>query len=642
MFLQLLNKHYNREKTSTKTLFLSALFVFSTVAIAFTPLRLISYIVPIILLAYVWPTTRIFNSYVAKLILSFIILACYQQVVGIVLWALKIPLYFGLVILLELLLVGFVKSFTPIDKKVAPVTANDTSGLIVSIGTVVIIAFGIFARGPALQQLLRFTTTGFDHTSHVSLTLSVYDNRGFTYGPADEIVNKVVYKDFATYPQGWHLNNSLLWYAFDSNLTTASSSLTRVLSLYVLSVLLWFGIILFLLTHLILYVSEELLGKKASLTNYISAMGIVGLAEVAFLIGMLRYGFGSYLPVLVYTLAVVAVVIEYFSDTKRRGLGYFMVVVSLLTAGLSLSWLLAIPVGLVSLVAVFWDNLPVTIKDKWHVIKNRWPVLLLSGLLLGAAFIQVIIQLLYDQKSGQLNEPGAIGVLNVYLLVIMLFACLTLAWQRKVTITKSLMISGAGVFLLAGYIYAYQYYTVGLTSYYSTKVGFLVLLVLFVFGGGVLVATIQKLTEGLKPVVTTGAIVCLIGVLPLVTSMDLSVLTYATGSFRKLSPYSASQIANLLATDKGQHANVVNLKQLDYDEDLVTTHFVKMLSRKDIECQRVMIYYLLSGQQDKLIQQIRGCSEQQHQRFYVLASNNNYSLLQKAFAGSDVTVLLSN
>lgn len=623
-----------------------------TIGLLFTPLRLIGYILPIGILAYIIPTTRFINSYFFKLVLSFIFLSCFQITIAAICWLLKVSYSLPIAVGTEIVAVSVFGLFKGRAKTVKFITWEDLYVLVAALGGAAIVLIGVFGRGPLLPQLLRFVTTGFDHTTHISMTLSVYQNQGFIYGPADEVTEKIVYRDFTTYPQGWHLNNSTLWRSISNNLSVQGNQIGRVLLLYIISTMLWYVLIVFLFGRLVVAVIQNLSRKKRiSHLMLFGALGVTVLAELTLFLGMIRYGFGSFLPVLLYTLTILLLALHLPKRVAQKNVDIssvqqILLLSALVTVGMAFSWLLAVPVLVVFMVLVYCQFFSLKPKAVLLYIRQNWLSLATIVALSSIAALQLIIQLKYNQKVGQLNEDGAIG--KVYPLLIFSSLVVLVGYlsarvgsndnENKESLTQAAMLTLPGTFLLSSFVYFYQLYTAEKLTYYAAKVGFISTLLLMVFSFAILVVVISRLLRNFSTInkyVILGSILCL---LPYALSIDTTVLAHTTGRFRKLSPESASQISSLLVANEAQSANVVVLKQLDYEEDLVTTHFLKMLARRDPECQRILIYYLLSGQKDKTLDQISSCAKTQ--KFYVIGSPENAESLKQRFKNDlNITVL---
>lgn len=89
---------------------------------------------------------------------------------------------------------------------------------------------------------------------------------------------------------------------------------------------------------------------------------------------------------------------------------------------------------------------------------------------------------------------------------------------------------------------------------------------------------------------------------------------------------------------------VVVFKQLNYEEDLITTNFLHTVARGTDPCQAHEVADLLIGKHDALHSEILKCSQQHpKQKIIIIASSLNYDSLQQQFSSlPDVRVLLSN
>lgn len=610
-----------------------------------TPFAFISYLLPIVLLAAYWPQSKLLNSWILRLAFAFVITVCFQQVAGIFFWAVKFPYSLPQAVITELLLVlGLLVYNRRLGYKPTPlITRDDVTSLTVSVASIAVLLYGTLAGGPVLPQLVRFSTTGFDHTSHISMILSIYDNHGYAYGPANEATAKVIYRDFVSYPEGWHLNGSILWQSLSKNLNTSSAQITKTLFFYLMTVMLWYGALLYFFCRIVLLLVSKFTGVRSTLFTSFGAFGFTLLCQVALLFGMLRYGFSSYLPVLLFSLLVTLLIIEHETEPKTP-LPYTLVTLSLLTAGLTLSWLLALPLGVLPILYIFIDSIGCRPRQIFTWVRQNVIACGLIFILAVSAVLQFYIQVAFNQKINQLNEAGAIGTVNYGLLSLALVGSIIgVVYLKKKAVIKGFWYALSGSLLLTGGIYAYQYYSAMKPSYYSAKVGFLSMLLLLVFFASISIVYLEKVMSELNKLVALVVFGCLLLFLPFALGLDMPVLSYASGDYRKLSPYAATQVSALLKTNDGQEGNVVIAKKLDYDEDLVSTHFLQMLSRSDADCQHSITWYLLSNDTPKLLDKLNTCGASSSKPYYVFVSGKNIDAFKGALnSNSKVKVILTN
>lgn len=610
-----------------------------------TPLSIISYLIPIFLLTIFWPKTKLLDSWIIRLLFVFIITLCFQQAIGLIFWIVKIPFGLPQAIASELLLVLCLIIFTykSPHQNIKLYTRNDITSLLVALVSTGLILGGILLKGPLMPQLLRFTTTGFDHTIHLSVALSVYDNKGYTYGPTETSLHKIIYRDLLSYPEGWHLNSSIIWQIFGNALDTSSTNIKKTLFLYTLTLLFWYGMLLYLFCRLVLIIINLITGSETSVFSSIGAIGFTVFCQAIFLLGMLRYGFSSFLPILLLTLVVVLLVIEH--ETKSpKNTAYTLLILSLTTSALTLSWLLSAPIGFLPIILIFVHHISSKPKLIWNWIKTNWLVSIMIVVLLLITITQLLIQLKFNQKTNQLNESGGIGLISFSLVAFASFiSFIGIGNLKNKKIAVSMWYSLAASFLLTGTIFAYQYYSAMKPSYYAIKIGYISLIILMVFFSAVVITYLEKILSYLPKGVSYIILVAILIFFPYIFNIDMPELSFATGKYRKLSPYSASQISSILLKNNGKENNIIVLKGLDYEEDLVTTHFLQILTRKDNDCKRNITWNILSKNTPELFNKINACSKLTDEPYIIIASSKNYEELVTVFKdNSKVQIVLSS
>jgi len=647
--------HPARKTRSRVALFLIAA---ATIVAAFTPYPVIGLIASTLLWAVLAPVPSAANTILFRLVFGFLVTACFQQIAGVFFWLANVPFTPVWVITLQTTLaVAFtlVTSFKFSPKKLTDIVRFSRSDAIaggIALLSSGFILIGIFHGGSTQQQLLRYLTTGFDNTLHLSLVSTNYDAQGYVFGPADEIQDRIVYPDLVSYPQGWHLSTSI-WVRSIIPTGSLQDDLVKFMFLYTLFQLIWYALTVYLfakaITSILSYFQRD--GQLGPLLVVLSS---TILFQIAILFGALRIGFSSFIPIFVYCLflLILAVLVKKDIDEKKAStpwsLHYYFVLACIVACAISLTWLLGAPMGYAFALLVPFallakiDRIPYR-KVLKSLLVNPFSLLALM-LLVALPFFQFYLQIAYGVKNNQINETGGIEPLNNLLFLSALIISVWIYCVGTFKRLSSLFISFIFMpLLLAGLIYLYQYYSAQTINYYSIKTAFIPWMLLLVFTAGALAYYSSELQRHIGLFFMSVLVVSVTVSLPQVMNIDASTLSFITGRYRNMSPYSSSQIVDA-QLKQGDTAKFVILKELNYEEDLIVSNFMKMLTRKNTECERVIIVSLLFQQRTELLDNIDRCaSMDRHHTFNIVTSSKNYDEIKSRFSGTkNINVILSN
>jgi hypothetical protein len=637
-----------RSKLSDKRVW--PLVTLALISILFTlipQLTFLGYILSVVLWAIYFTPLHILPSLLSRLVVSFLVLTCVQHIIGIIFWIFKWHLTLRWVLLVQglILLALWLLSRKPSLPPFRLINRADlVAGAVGLIGPLVLI-YSVTTGGGLAQQLLRFFTTGFDNSAHMSLTLTNYDNQGFVYGKFDTVKDKVIYEGLNAYPQGWHVNNALVMRSIFPEGLSPKTDLTKIMASYFALLLVWYFIIMYLFCLTAAAIARSVSHKE---NRYFELLVIAAFAifiQLVTVTSFLRSGFGNFLPQLAYLLLIVMLGFEVYiqRDKKLTYLPTYLMLGFLICSGMALSWMLTAAVGysIVLLTSYILYG-----KGLWPFILyiKRPRILLPLATLLFAPVVQVALWLLYGGVSDHLNTPGGIEPLNRSILIIVLIAvCLTYLLGKLKEVNQLFIGSLIGALSLSGLVYAYQLSSIQMENYYSIKLAHLAFVLLAVFGAGALAIYARDIA---RKQMFIGAlfVMSLLIFVPQAVQANISSIGYLRGHLRKLSSYSSSQIIELLSKDSNTHANIVVFKELDYEEDVLTTNFLKMLSRINEPCQKGIFNSLIVGQRELLVSQIADCAKEENRPFTVIASNKNYDELSTYYKQHEphVHVVLSN
>ncbi len=620
----------------------STVVCFLAIALLVTPLKILSLLMLLVVLAQYLPFPSKHSSLTLRSIFTFLLFTVVLQAAGLIAWKLSLPLLWSwTVLIIGLITLALTQSRTHLASQI--VSKNDVVAGIVSFVSVLTIASTTLTGGTVTQQLLRYFVAGFDNTAHISLTVSLYDRQGYIYGPAEKTANEIVYPSLSSYPQGWHLTNAFLWHGLGNDLSFKQSP-QKILAIFFATTMLWYGMAIFLFTSLLLQLATKLRKKRASTTmSVIGSITIITLMQVTILFSILRFGFGNFIALLTYFAALLILGL-YSAEERSQRKAKFLVIGLLFCVGISYTWLLAAPIGFLFVLFVFLQEFKKPLPDLLIWFKKNILLSIASMALVGISAIQGVIQIKYTIIPGSINAEGGIWQIN-YLLLSAL-ASITIAW---IMVSKDIIVRQLLAFVIAagsmtGFIYFYQYYTAGKTNYYSYKIEAILLVFLLIIVGALFIVALEKLASIHGKLLASGLAICLLFMVPMVSGLDMKDLRFANGSGRELSAYTASQLTGLIAEKKAYDSNVFVFKNLDYEEDIIGTHFVNMFSRKEPTCMQNFIWHKLSGQRDTAEADIHDCANTNpHIQYYVLVSKDYLQSLRHQFADTtNVNIILTN
>lgn len=614
---------------------IAILLLITSLALSMTPLGFVSLFIT---LSYGVSKLPIFGGnkgLIFKLALGFVIFTASIQILGIVFWLLDIDLtIFSIVLILFLLILTVSR-----DKGAARARnlfRDDAASLMVALLSMGVIILGSFMHGgSASSNLLRAATAGFDDSQHTLMSLSLVNNHGYAYGDAAYTKEVLLHENRAGYPLGWHLSNAVWWDSTNVDLSSKDHPF-RAIIFYLTTKLLWYGLAVYFLTRTIFYLIEAMV--RRSLNNRERVIGALfsTFIQVAFLLSIFKFGFGNYLPVFSYLLALLVLSIDFLrKDLNRSSLSQFLVCSFIIAAGLTFTWLLIAPIAYLAIGLIYLQKTDRRPLKHIDLLKNNRLLFATSLLLVLLASIQGYVQIKYSIVPDNLNLDGGIGPLNSTLLLVGLTLLLLLPFTVK-PLARLHEYSAAFIsssFLLTGFVFSYQLLTAGSLTYYFTKVGFVSLMLVLVFalsGLTILLASSDIIKSSLMQMFFALAI-C-IG-LAFSVNTDLSSVKYALGGERPLSRPVAEYIALMLQENRISDGNLVVYRAENYSEDLLTTQYITMLSRIYDDCHSNIVHSLITNDTRQLLDSaLPRCTADYDTTWYVITSSGNYAEVSEALA----------
>jgi len=622
--------------------FIVAVIVSATVAIFLKPYGIVGFPVIIILLSIAMPRVNRVSSLLFHNIFLYVILSCVIQVLGIIFWLLNIGFTYELfVALLAIFVIGLYMARRRKLDYTTLVHKDDVVPGIIAIVAMGVMVIGILHGGGAAQQLLRYITGGFDARQHISMTISDYDYHGYVLGYSDKISKELVYTSLGSYPQGWHLNTAFLMSSISNHLTFLNNY-KQILVIFFAAIILWYGLVTFLVGRATLYVIRALRNVPSSIA-YALSISVSVLIQLTLLVNVIKNGFANFLPALAYLIVLVILGVWLHHTASSGKKAPFLIYGLLLMAGTAFSWSLAAPMaGL--LVIAYW----LIGFDGWvevvRWLRNHTGAVLTSLILIFLSTIP-FIQALTDKEysvSHHINDAGGIWTISFVFLAIVFSGAMVVVLKLN---QSRLRLSLLATLLLPTLVYAvvnmYQFYSTGVSTYFSTKVLSLVLVIVVILFGATLAPHIQAVAGSVKKSVLVFLIISIGLLLPPLTSYDLSGLQLFKNGSSAMSIQTANTITTLLDKKSAFSSNVFLMQ--DTSADVTATLLVESMSRTYPGCIQSFVGDTITGKRENSLKDIIACSQIYPQTtYYVISSHSNNNELNTYFAPySNITVIPS-
>jgi hypothetical protein len=267
------------------------------------------------------------------------------------------------------------------------------------------------------NYLYQFVTFGSDNLSHIELTNIVNNNQGYRYEPVATL-SKELTKGLVGYPQGIHLNISLLREASSLSLSSIDTFRGQIF-FYIFVTSGFFAMFAYIFVRFSqLIVSKTKLGSLFVATVFLILFG-------GPLLTFYLQGFHTHLLALGFMFAQMYLLCVFGRNkslTSERYTAY--AIVMLFNVGISFTWFFILPVSLLASAIAILPDVWLDIKQKQQTITKfiSWS---LAYLLLGViALAQLYVQLSFAPKSDPINEPGNINPTRQQYVILLGLACI--------------------------------------------------------------------------------------------------------------------------------------------------------------------------------------------------------------------------
>lgn len=469
---------------------------------------LISILVVTLLISYYLNLGENFSLF-TRFILSLVVLFCSWGIIGIIFWALSLKIYIPILVLIEIFILFLLRQKNNnLDfKKTKLFNKSDLGPIFSVIISAFILLVILIHSGLNTSTLIRFNTVASDDIAHLGLVERDYTNRGYVYGPISVIGSKILNDHFANYPQGWHLSTSIIWRSISNNIYPVKNynGVKNLLILFTLTRIIFFEILIFLISRLIIDIFEFIFNKKSNWLTIFQLVTIVTFIQLDWLFEILRSDFSPFVYQLIIFSVLLLLTFRYLAD-KKIELSKYIILSSVLIAGLSLDWIITLPLGGMILFIGFYvkDNSRFLNKMKLLFSQKNLIYALLSLVVLAIGFLPIFIQLLWGEKINDLNFAG--GIYQIPTLEFILFAALSIIMlfltKKRDLILKILVSAIVPCAILTGAIFLYLFYSQQVAGYYYIKTSWILYLSLLIFGSVSIIYIIDYASKYITSVVS--------------------------------------------------------------------------------------------------------------------------------------------
>ncbi len=364
----------------------------------------------------------------------------------------------------------------------------------------------------------------------------------------------------------------------------------------------------------------------------ISVLAVVILIESVSTLSLMRYGFYNYIGLITYIIAVL--LLATFRHTQMLSSKSFFTFGIILSSGSFFTWLLAAPIGFLIVFANMFQHAN---KDSaLKMLKKRleyFPIIFGTIILVLCSLTQVYLQLKYSTIENNIAAETIIWstnfVLISFLFVIVFCVCLLPSFFRSSISQKSILYTYASVLLVPAALYIYLMATEGHSGYYFEKISAIVTLVLLIAAAGIGIALLGRIEARHGRFSSIFLISAVVLSAPMIFGIDIKELKFAAGKDWTTSSVTARQINNILTSNTGNQNNVYVVKEIDYEEDVISTHFMNVVSQKETTCSSAIGWNQIIRSKDTLAGEIIRCASMDTTTTYqLLASKSTYAYWQ--------------
>jgi hypothetical protein len=538
------------------------------VLLGFTPLRLVSLLILVYVLARCLPIRL---GILGKCIVAFVLFSCANAFLAVCFFIFRLPLSSALIIsIFSLVLLAFTARF-PISGSLWPskdslANSDDWLALLVAIVPVMLLLAQIFPH-PSIANIAPAIMEGGDNSAHIEILKGVDANRGLTIGSHNRANLPSTY---ASYPQGWHYNGAFTEWLVEA-LVPFHGSATKLLGFYYLYCSLWVGLFSYILARLVLYIYAARRGTASKLAK-LAPLLIAEIGLLGWLFPLEASGFQPQIGALTCLSLVAFFLIEAYrvSIEKRYP---FLLLAGLAAVGTSLFWVFLAPIAIIALVLALAQTMYAKRSYRLPTYFIGCTVVVAFGV-----FFQIYIQYKNPANGGGFNAFGYVpDMLPMYVLLGILLGISLYMYFRSNQVKLRVVYAFALITIVfALVVMLIQSVKYGEPRYYYYKATYTYLLfaiILLAAIGGDILQTLLAMRPrlGLAPKLHYGLILIsfvVIASLFFVSFQSADFSLYYNKEAAGITPAQATTISELYVASPANDVHVVPIGSCDRGVDI--------------------------------------------------------------------------
>lgn len=608
--------------------------------LSLTPLYGIAYLIVIAHIArHINYTSILSDSYIGRLVLSFVLFCITIMLIATVSWFVQLPLYPSLVLLvaygIHRLLAHYQGKYE--ETNPAIITKDDAISLALAAIAPLIVTLSFFFPSFSPAASIQLLTRGYDNIAHLTFMRAVSDQKGYVYGPEDEVHHKTIHGGNA-YPQGWHTASTNIVDGFGIRLFQSENP-TLSINTYLLISCFWYLLTVYLFSKASLYLIRSKLRKFGSIDQY----GVFALSNILIQLmlfwGCIALGFSNFIACIAYLLLLAIV----FHD-ERTKTAVKIGLSALILVAISQVWLLPLPAVAVAIALYFIDTDSFTSLKKLSVRHKLALAATVFASILFSVF-QAYIFLKFGELSTEeaINHDGGVFWISQILFGLIMTASLLYWFSSKASETHmraviAIVTSFLGMLVA---LFAYQIFTNEKTTYYFVKflgLGLGVIGIYFVSASTLYICGQDSWKNVKKMIIPmTLASVSIFALAVVGTGQTTAAFNSLFQRYSILNTPTATAITDYIASDNYKKGNqIVILRGESYAEDNVGTYIANRVRHVPDLCVNN-----INAKEASIEDRIHGlikCANKSNQPIVVVTSELSNSIVT-ALARNDLLVV---
>jgi hypothetical protein len=542
--------------------------------LAFTPLALLSYLLVLFVAASFVPFKA---GVITRLAVAFCLMTCMFGFIGAAAWVAGLALTVQVVLVLLILplaLIALIRKNKPIQNSTFGTNHHELLAAGLALAAIFFITLPIL-RSPNGGTLLRVISAGGDNSAHITMVKASDLNQGLAYG-ANNRVNQV--PGAVSYPHTWHFSVAFFKWLLQALPLSGFDSTKTLLVIFYGSALLWFGLLVFLMTQCALRVGMFISRKYSVIATSVAILACAGVT-IHWLLQLFTNGFQSQTASLLMLMAEVYLLAEAYNrpSSKRYNL---LLLAAILAVGSTIMWTLLMPVA-AAIVGVCVLQTALANKK----LPQLQTILGFVGVSLFALFQPALIFAFpvgYEDGESLILQRGFINPTSIEALIIIAAICAIAALLHGRDKPQRVLFGSLGLALaFSTAIMTYQLYEIGELRYFYYKSTYAAI----VLAGALLGATAYYFAYKLLGTTTKrtarliASIVLATGVLVVWQVKDSQATQYLDGTLGGMNTRTASAILQQTARGTAVSSNTTFMGNCNRGDDIRANLFVAALSK---------------------------------------------------------------